>query len=185
MSSSCAGSAATITLSKPIALQDSSALFRTADALPSDRVAASISDPIDAAYALGYAIAVLNFNAPVQGCARPATVGAKPFTGMMGDAYRAAKPLGLPELYTSHLNCGCSMPCVSSARWSSSVCKQLVCFKKGVVPQSSAPSSSQRAIGDGCQAQARARARAQVRQREQGDGWAKDWHLGSLRELWC
>ena len=51
-------------------------LFRSADALPSDRVAAPISDPIDAAYALGYAFAVLNFNAPVQGCARPATVGA-------------------------------------------------------------------------------------------------------------
>ena len=44
-------------------------LFRSADALPSDRVAAPISDPIDAAYALGYAFAVLNFNAPVQSCA--------------------------------------------------------------------------------------------------------------------
>ena len=30
-------------------------LFRTADALPSDRVAAAISDPVGAGYALGYA----------------------------------------------------------------------------------------------------------------------------------
>ena len=144
----------------------------------------SVTRLIDAAYALGYAFAVLNFNAPVLGCARPATVGTKPFTGMMGDAQRAAKPLGLPELYTSHLNCGCStlfMPCVSSARWSSSVCKQLVCFEKGVAAIQRAvlkPTGNRRRVPS---ASARARQGAGASEREQGDGWAKEWHLGSLR----
>ena len=35
----------------------SASLFRSADALPSDRVAAAISGPVGAAYALGYAFA--------------------------------------------------------------------------------------------------------------------------------
>ena len=68
-------------------------LFRSADALPSDLVGAAISDPVGAGYALGYAFAVLNFTAPVHGCARPATVGTNPFTTMMGDAAASKRPI--------------------------------------------------------------------------------------------
>jgi hypothetical protein len=65
-------------------------------------VGASISDAVGGSFALEYPFAVLSFNAPVYGCARPAAKGVNMFPSMMADARikGGTGELCLPELYT-------------------------------------------------------------------------------------
>ena len=99
-------------------------LFESAAHLPSQRVAAQISDPVSGGFTLGYAHVVLAFEALQYGLIRPPPrVDAA--ARMMGTAQWQAATLDLPKPYArsqrktaacSTLSCACTMQFGSSAQ---------------------------------------------------------------------